>query len=142
MRPVLASTLALALTAVGAPQNIVGTELQTCSTDPMTGWFRDGACRTDPRDRGTHVVCAEVTAEFLRFGKSKGNDLVTPSPEHRFPGLEPGDRWCLCALRWLEAHRAGKAPPVVPAATHEKAMELVPKSTLLEAATLSGSTPD
>ena len=138
----LASALALALAAVSAPENIVGTPLQACSTDPMTGWFRDGTCRTDARDRGTHVVCAEVTAEFLEFSRAKGNDLVTPSPEHRFPGLEPGDRWCLCALRWLEAHRAGKAPPVAPEATHEKAAELVPKSRLLEAASVGGPTPD
>ncbi len=117
--------LALALVAQpDAPaQSIEGRALETCSTDPMTGWFRDGTCRTGPRDRGTHVVCARLTDEFLRFSKSKGNDLITPRGS--FPGLKEGDKWCLCALRWREADEAGKAPPIVPGATHEKALEFM-----------------
>lgn len=91
----------------------------------MTGFYRDGVCNTGPDDFGTHVVCAEMTAEFLSFTKSKGNDLSTPRPEYRFPGLKPGDGWCLCALRWREAYEAGVAPPVRLASTHGKALEFV-----------------
>jgi uncharacterized protein (DUF2237 family) len=104
--------------------NVLGTELQACSYDPLTGYFRDGCCNTDRHDHGTHVVCARVTAEFLAFSLGRGNDLITPRPGYRFPGLRPGDRWCLCALRWKEALDAGVAPPVQLEATHAKALEI------------------
>ena len=106
-------------------KNILGTDLQACCFDPMTGFFRDGFCNTNQQDRGTHTVCAVVTKEFLDYTRSKGNDLSTPYPPH-FPGLKPGDGWCLCAMRWREAHEAGKAPPIKPEATHEKTLEYVP----------------
>ena len=102
--------------------------LSVCSTDPMTGWYRNGKCMTDSGDRGTHVVCAVMTDEFLEYTKSKGNDLSTPSGS--FPGLKAGDRWCLCALRWREAQKAGKAPLVDMSATNEKALRYVKKSVL------------
>ncbi len=105
------------------PRNVLGTELQDCSHDPLTGFYRDGCCRTGRDDHGIHVVCARVTAEFLEFSRSVGNDLSTPRPEYHFPGLKPGDPWCLCAARWAEAHRAGVAPPVVLEATHASALE-------------------
>lgn len=105
--------------------NVLGEPLQACSYDPLTGYFRDGCCNTDMNDHGTHVVCARVTAEFLTFSAERGNDLITPRPQWRFPGLKPGDRWCLCAMRWKEALDAGVAPPVVLAATHHKALEHV-----------------
>ncbi|MCB0113213.1 MAG: DUF2237 domain-containing protein [Caldilineaceae bacterium] len=105
--------------------NVLGGPLQPASTDPITGFYRDGYCHTGPDDRGVHVVCAQVTAEFLEFSKAHGNDLSTPHPEYRFPGLKPGDRWCLCADRWQEAFDAGVAPPVVLAATHVAALEFV-----------------
>ncbi|MEL7238286.1 MAG: DUF2237 domain-containing protein, partial [Planctomycetota bacterium] len=103
-------------------RNVLGTELQPCGTDPMTGFYRDGCCETGPRDLGSHTVCAVVTDEFLAFTASRGNDLSTPRPEYNFPGLKPGDRWCLCVSRWEEARRAGVAPRVVLEATHEKAV--------------------
>jgi uncharacterized protein len=106
-------------------KNVLGTELQTCCTDPMTGFFRTGVCVTGPQDRGTHVICARLTAEFLTFTKSQGNDLSTPNPASNFPGLNPGDRWCLCANRWREALQAGVAPPVNLAATHAAALDFV-----------------
>ena len=112
------------------PKNILGTELQSCCTDPITGFLRDGYCRTNQMDLGTHVICAVVTDEFLAFTKSKGNDLSTPRPEYQFPGLTAGDGWCLCAMRWKEAHDAGAAPPLKPESTHEKALEFVDKSSL------------
>jgi hypothetical protein len=112
-------------------KNVLGTWLQTCSTEPMTGWFRDGCCRTDEHDRGSHTVCCEVTREFLDFSRRQGNDLSTPRPEYGFPGLRPGDSWCLCASRWLEAWRAGCAPTVVLEATHERALDIVPMDALL-----------
>lgn len=105
--------------------NVLGTELAVCGLNPKTGFFRDGCCSSGPQDLGRHLVCARVTAEFLEFSLERGNDLVTPRPEYSFPGLKPGDRWCLCALRWLEASEAGVAPPVVLEATHEKALELI-----------------
>jgi len=111
-------------------KNILGTDLQLCCTDPMTGFFRDGYCNTSRMDHGTHVVCAIVTEEFLAFTKSKGNDLSTPHPEYQFPGLKPGDCWCLCALRWKEAYETGVAPPIKPEATHEKALEIVSQDIL------------
>ncbi|MEN0020699.1 MAG: DUF2237 domain-containing protein [Planctomycetota bacterium] len=103
-------------------RNVLGTELQPCGTDPMTGFYRDGCCNTGPQDTGSHTVCAIMTAEFLAFTRSRGNDLSTPRPEWGFPGLKPGDRWCLCASRWQEAADAGEAPPVVLEATHEAAL--------------------
>ena len=109
----------------GGARNVLGGPLATCCTAPMTGFYRDGNCHTGPQDFGTHVVCARVTREFLEFSVARGNDLVTPVPQFDFPGLTPGDRWCLCALRWKEALDAGVAPPVVLAATHEKALEFV-----------------
>lgn len=112
------------------PLNVLGTELVPCSYDPLTGFFRDGCCKTRADDLGMHVVCAKVTAEFLAFSLERGNDLVTPRPEHRFAGLKPGDRWCLCAMRWAEALQAGVAPPVVLESTHRKALDHVPLATL------------
>jgi len=105
--------------------NVLGTPLQACSFDPLTGFLRDGCCNTDAHDHGTHVVCAKVTEEFLAFSLQRGNDLVTPRREYRFRGLEQGDRWCLCVNRWLEAMHAGLAPPVYLEATHAKALERV-----------------
>ncbi len=111
--------------------NVVGGELQECSADPLTGFYRDGCCGTGPEDAGSHTVCSLVTAEFLAFSKRAGNDLSTPLPQYGFAGLAPGDRWCVCAARWLEAERAGCAPGVVLAATHERALEVVPIDALL-----------
>lgn len=105
--------------------NVLGTPLQVCSTEPMTGYFRDGCCNTDATDRGSHVVCAEMTDEFLTFSRQRGNDLSTPRPEYRFPGLVAGDRWCLCALRWKEAFEAGVAPPVLLESTHIRALDVL-----------------
>ena len=107
------------------PKNVLGEPLQPCCTRIKAGYFRDGFCRTNEYDVGRHIVCAEVTEEFLTFTKTQGNDLSTPRPEWQFPGLKPGDRWCLCALRWKEALEAGFAPPVILAATHIKALEFV-----------------
>lgn len=104
-------------------QNLLGGELQTCGTDPVTGFYRDGCCETGAEDVGVHTVCAEVTEEFLEFSRSRGNDLSTPRPAWGFPGLRPGDRWCLCADRWVEALDAGVAPPVVLEATHARTVE-------------------
>ncbi len=109
-------------------RNVRGGALVECGTDPMTGWFRDGHCRTDAADRGVHVVCASVTDDFLTYTASKGNDLSTP--RGAFPGLAPGDRWCLCASRWREAMEDGHAPPVVLDATHEKALRFMPREVL------------
>ena len=106
-------------------RNVLGGVLRACSMDPETGFYRNGRCQTGPRDTGSHVVCAEMTEAFLEFTKQKGNDLMTPRPEMDFPGLEPGDRWCLCAARWQEAVEAGVAPPVVLAATNEAALKVV-----------------
>ncbi len=104
---------------------MIGGVLEPCSTDPMTGFFRDGCCRTGGGDVGVHVVCARVTEDFLAWSMSHGNDLSTPRPEFEFPGLKSGDRWCLCAARWKEAFDAGKAPVVVLEATHESALEFL-----------------
>ena len=106
-------------------KNVLGTALMPCGTAPMTGFFRDGCCNTSEEDHGIHTVCAEMTEEFLEFSKEAGNDLSTPRPEFAFPGLKPGDRWCLCAARWAEAADAGKAPRVVLEATHARTLELV-----------------
>jgi uncharacterized protein (DUF2237 family) len=105
--------------------NVLGGDLEPCSFDPLTGFYRDGNCRTGASDAGVHVVCAVMTAEFLEFTRSRGNDLVTPQPQWMFPGLEPGDRWCVVAERWNEAVEAGVAPPVVLEATHASALEFV-----------------
>lgn len=105
--------------------NVLGTSLKCCCKRPLTGFYRDGYCRTGPFDRGVHVVCAEMTEEFLEFSAEAGNDLSTPVPEIDFPGLQPGDRWCLCAERWMEALEAGLAPPVDLEATHASALEFV-----------------
>ncbi|MCY3850578.1 MAG: DUF2237 domain-containing protein [Acidimicrobiaceae bacterium] len=107
-------------------QNVLGTELVECGTDPVTGFFRDGCCNTSAEDVGSHTVCSIVTREFLEFSKEAGNDLATPRPEWGFEGLSPGDGWCVCAARWLEAALAGAAAPVRLAATHERALEVVP----------------
>ncbi len=108
-----------------AAKNVFGEPLRVCGTAPMTGFYRTGTCETGPSDVGTHVICAQVTEEFLLFTKSRGNDLMTPAPESGFPGLQPGDTWCLCANRWREALEAGVAPPVILAATHEAALRYV-----------------
>ena len=106
-------------------KNVLGTELEDCSLDPMTGFFRDGCCNTGPEDVGLHTLCAEMTDEFLKFSKSRGNDLSTPNPMFQFPGLKAGDRWCLCVLRWKEAFEAGMAPRVNLRATHMSVLEFV-----------------
>lgn len=118
--------------------NVVGGELQPCSSEPLTGFFRDGCCSTGPEDVGSHTVCAVMTAEFLEFSRLAGNDLSTPRPEWGFEGIQPGDRWCLCASRWLEAYEAGQAPEVVLGATHVRALEVAP----IEALTSHAAAPD
>ncbi|MEM1112980.1 MAG: DUF2237 domain-containing protein [Pseudomonadota bacterium] len=110
--------------------NVLGQPLEACCHAPKTGFYRDGYCRTGDRDLGRHVVCAEVTAAFLAFTREQGNDLSTPRPEFDFPGLKPGDRWCLCAMRWREAHEAGMAPKVILDACHAAALEVVPLDVL------------
>jgi len=120
-------------------RNVVGTELQPCGTDPVTGFYRTGCCDTGADDVGVHIVCARVTAEFLEFSQAQGNDLSTPHEEYGFPGLQPGDRWCLCADRWKQALDAGVAPPVVLEATHAAALEWV---TLDELRQHAASPPD
>ena len=111
-------------------RNVLGGKLGVCSTDPMTGFYRDGCCNTGGGDYGAHLVCAQVTEEFLVFSQSRGNDLSTPVPMFNFPGLKPGDRWCLCASRWKEALDAGVAPPIVLSSTHASALEYVSLSEL------------
>jgi uncharacterized protein len=112
--------------------NVFGEPLDSCSESPLTGFFRDGCCNTGDQDAGSHTVCVSVTREFLDFSVSRGNDLSTPRPEFDFPGLRPGDRWCLCAARWLEAHEANAAPRVLLRATHQRALEIVPLARLRE----------
>ncbi len=107
-------------------KNVFGEELIECSCKPMTGFYRDGSCHTDQRDVGLHTVCVQVTREFLRYSKNKGNDLSTPIPEFEFPGLSDGDRWCLCAQRWKEAYEDGAAPRVILQATHVKTLDIIP----------------
>ena len=107
-------------------RNVQGGELDECGSDPMTGFYRDGCCTSGPEDRGSHTICAVMTAEFLEHQQRVGNDLRTPRPEWRFPGLNPGDRWCVVAARWLQAQRDGVAAPVVLSATHERALDVVP----------------
>ena len=111
-------------------RNVYGEDLDPCGFDPLTGFYRDGACTSGPEDRGSHTVCAVVTAEFLDHQRSIGNDLSTPIPQYRFPGLVPGDRWCVTARNWLRAHDDGVAAPVVLAATHERALEIIPLEVL------------
>jgi len=106
-------------------KNVLGGSLQACSVNPVTGFFRDGTCRTCQDDYGSHTVCAQMTEPFLAFSLARGNDLVTPNPQYQFPGLKPGDRWCLCAARWREAAEAGVAPPVILEATHARALEVI-----------------
>ena len=112
--------------------NVLGGDLETCSTDPLTGWFRDGCCNTDRNDRGLHTVCCVVTEEFLEFARSRGNDLITPAPQHSFPGLEPGDRWCVCAQTWQDAADEGVACPVVLSSTHEETLQIVSLEVLVQ----------
>lgn len=115
-------------------RNVLGGPLRACSFDPLTGYFRDGCCRTRSDDAGQHVVCTKVTQAFLDFSRAQGNDLSTPRPELRFAGLKPGDRWCLCAQRWLDAWHAGVAPPVILEATAEQALDVIPLAYLTSAA--------
>ena len=112
------------------PRNVLGGDLESCGTDPLTGWFRDGDCRTDLSDRGSHTICAVVTKEFLEHQRTIGNDLMTAVPAFRFPGLNPGDRWCVTAANWLRAHLDGVAAPVVLAASDESALQIVPLAVL------------
>lgn len=119
--------------------NIMGEALETCSKDPVTGFFRNGCCDTGPMDQGSHTVCAVMTAEFLALSKYLGNDLSTPRPEFGFAGLKPGDRWCLCASRFLQAHEEGAAPKVNLKATHQRALEIVPLEVLTQYALESES---
>ncbi len=112
--------------------NVVGGPLMGCSHSPRTGWYRDGCCNTDASDRGSHTVCAQLTTEFLEHLRDRGNDLMTPRPEHEFPGLKAGDQWCVCAASWMDAYEAGVACPVVMESTHAVALELVPLSALFE----------
>jgi uncharacterized protein (DUF2237 family) len=112
--------------------NVLGEELEPCGTDPMTGFFRDGCCSTGPEDIGSHTVCAVVTEQFLLHQRNVGNDLTTPRPELQFPGLAPGDRWCVVAARWLQAYEDGAAAPVVLASTHRRALDIIPLELLRE----------
>jgi uncharacterized protein (DUF2237 family) len=111
-------------------RNALGGNLESCSDDPVTGFYRDGCCRTGPEDRGSHTICAVVTAEFLEHQRQIGNDLITPLPQYQFSGLKPGDRWCVTAVNWLRAHQAGAAAYVVLASTNERALEIVPLAVL------------
>lgn len=113
------------------PLNVLGTPLMSCSHDPVTGWYRDGCCNTDANDHGSHTVCAQVTSEFLEFLREAGNDLITPHPEHHFPGLVGGDQWCVCAASWRQAYRVGIACPIHLESTHQKALEIVPLEELM-----------
>lgn len=112
------------------PKNVLGTALESCCTNPITGYWRDGYCRTSIQDVGTHVVCAVMTEEFLEFTKSKGNDLSSPIPAYQFPGLKPGDKWCLCVLRWIEAEKAGCAPNIILKGTDSNALKFTNLETL------------
>ena len=112
--------------------NVLGTPLKVCGCEPMTGWKRDGFCSTDITDHGIHTVCTIVTEEFLAFSKAQGNDLITPMPQYGFKGLKPGDHWCLCAGRWYDAYKAGKAAPIILEATHEETLAIIPIDVLIE----------
>ena len=113
-------------------RNVFGEPLEICCTNPMTGYYRDGSCKTDIEDTGTHTVCAIMTDEFLQFSASRGNDLITPIKHYQFPGLKAGDRWCLCITRWIQAEKAKKAPKIILEATHEKSLEYVELDTLVK----------
>lgn len=113
-------------------RNVFGDDLEVCGTDPLTGFYRDGSCKTGEHDRGSHTVCAVMTQDFLEHQRSIGNDLSTPMPQYRFPGLVPGDRWCVTAANWLRAHRDGVAAPVVLASSHQRALDVVPLGALQE----------
>lgn len=115
---------------VGIGRNVLGGPLEECGTDPLTGFYRDGCCTSGSEDVGNHTICAVMTSAFLAHQKSVGNDLSTPRPEYRFPGLVPGDRWCVVAMRWLQAHEDGVASPVVLASTNERALRVIPLETL------------
>ena len=123
------------------PRNVLGGALETCGCQPMTGWMRDGFCRTDALDIGRHTVCAVVTASFLSYSSAQGNDLSTPRPESSFPGLQPGDRWCVCASRWQQALEDGMAPPVMLAATEISTLDLIPLEHLKAHAWSGGTDP-
>lgn len=125
---------------VKTAKNVLGNELASCSQSPLTGFFRDGCCNTGPMDHGMHTVCVTVTAEFLQYSFNRGNDLITPRPEFQFPGLKPGDKWCLCASRWEDARQMGVAPPVDLSATHYKTLSIVDLAHL-KAHAEKGSTP-
>ena len=114
--------------------NVLGEPLAVCSENPLTGFFRDGCCNTNDQDVGSHTVCVEVTEQFLEYSRFRGNDLSTPRPEFGFPGLKEGDRWCLCAARWLEAHEQGMAPRVFLMSTHQRALDIVPLEILRQSA--------
>jgi len=115
-----------------APINVLGSPLQSCSLDPLTGWYRDGCCNTDDNDHGSHTVCCHLTDDFLQFLQRMGNDLITPVPQHKFPGLNAGDQWCVCAGSWFSAFQVGKACPVKLESTHAGALKVVPLDALLE----------
>ena len=114
------------------PINVLGTPIQSCSRDPLTGWYRDGCCNTDDNDHGRHTVCAHVTQDFLEYICERGNDLITPVPAAGFPGLKPGDQWCVCANSWRDAHLQGKGCPVVLESTHTRTLQLIPLEELME----------
>ncbi|MEZ8007579.1 MAG: DUF2237 domain-containing protein [Amylibacter sp.] len=116
------------------PLNVLGEPLRPCSTDPLTGFYRDGCCNTGPEDHGCHTVCVVLNETFLKFSKSRGNDLSSPRPEFGFPGLNPGDRWCLCANRWQEAHSFDAAPNVILESTHQKTLDNIPFANLSQKA--------
>jgi hypothetical protein len=122
--PLRKQTAMLARDTTNAARNVFGQPLMPCSVDPVTGFYRDGCCNSGPEDIGSHTVCVQMTADFLAFSRARGNDLSTPVPEYGFPGLKPGDQWCLCAARWQEAYQAGFAPKVVLLSTHERALEV------------------
>lgn len=137
-----AGALGVRDTAVMTDRNVLGGDLEPCSDDPITGFYRDGCCNTGLEDLGSHTICAVVTAEFLAHQRRIGNDLSTPMPQFRFPGLVPGDRWCVTAANWLRAHRDGAAAYVVLASTHERALDIVPLTALKEHAIDVPSSPD
>jgi uncharacterized protein len=130
-----------AILASVTDRNVLGGELEPCGLDPVTGFYRDGCCRTGPEDRGSHTICAVVTASFLEHQRRIGNDLITPMPQYRFSGLAPGDRWCVTAVNWLRAHEDGAAAYVVLASTHERALEIVPLAALCDHAVDVPQTP-
>jgi uncharacterized protein len=120
--------------AIDQPRNVLGGPLEICGCEPLTGWYRDGSCRTDGSDLGRHTVCCVISENFLRYSRSQGNDLSTPMPAYGFPGLKPGDHWCVCAARWLEAHQDGMAPPVRLEATEHTTLTLIPLELLQDKA--------